>query len=132
MSRFAQQTTTRIPLSDGDWIEVRDRLDFGRQQRLAAAGVGGLRGFAAGGDLAAASLELDLASFEIARILAWVTEWSFRDDDDRPVKLERSAVEHLDPDTADEIRAALDAHVERLEGEKKARTTTNGSGPTSR
>src|SRR6478735_688564 len=117
-NRFASQETTRIELSDGDWLEVRDELSLGRQQKLAGAGIGGLQGFD-GGDLASVRMELDLSAFEIQRILAWVTEWSFRDGTGRPVALTREAVENLNAETAEEIKAALDEHVAAVE-EKKA------------
>ena len=129
--RFASQQTTRLELSDGDWLEVRDELSFGRQQKLASAGVGGMRGFD-GGDMANVRMELDLAAFEIQRILAWVTEWSFRDGGGRPVDLTREAVENLTPETAEEIKAALDAHVAAVEEKKAPTTTKNGAVATSR
>ena len=129
--RFASHQTTRLDLSEGDWLEVRDELSFGRQQKLAGAGVGGLQGFD-GGDLANVRMEVDLAAFEIERILAWVTEWSFRDATGRPVDLNRSAVENLTPETAEEIKAALDAHVAAVEEKKAPRTTRNGAVATSR
>jgi hypothetical protein len=130
-NRFASQQTTRIELSDGDWLEVRDELSLGRQQKLAGAGIGGLQGFD-GGDLANVRMELDLSAFEIQRILAWVTEWSFRDATGRPVALTREAVENLNAETAEEIKAALDEHVAAVEEKKALRATRNGAAATSR
>lgn len=130
-NRFASSQTTRIELSDGDWLEVRDELSFGRQQKLAGAGIGGLQGFD-GGDLSGVRMELDMAAFEIERVLAWVTEWSFRDGTGRPVELTRAAVENLNAETAEEIKAALDTHVAALEEKKAPKATRNGVVATSR
>ena len=125
-SRFVTASTTRIDLSEGDWIEVRDRLPFGKQQKLASAGIGGVSGFDGTTDLSHVQIGLDMGAFEIERIMAWMTDWSFRDDRDKVVAFSRSAVENLDSGIADEIRAALDAHISRIEDEKKARAGTNG------
>lgn len=124
-NRFASQQTTTIALSQDDWLEVRDELSFGRQQKLAGAGIGGLQGFD-GGDLANVTMDLDVGAFEIARIMAWVTDWSFRDAAGKRVELTRAAVENLLPETADEIRLALDAHVKAVEEKKAPRVTPNG------
>jgi hypothetical protein len=113
-----------LPLSDGDWIEVKRRLTHGEQQRLAGAAIGKVSQVGKGD----AELGLDLERFGIERLAIWLTDWSFRDSSDKPVKLTRSAIAALDPETVEEIDAALAAHIEALEQEKKAMTGSTSPG----
>ena len=101
--RFVTAATVRLELSEGDWIEVKERLSYGEQQRLTGMAVG------RAGD---GGIHLDYARYEIERLATWLVDWSFRDDQDKPVALSKKAIENLDPDTADEIDAALNAHIE--------------------
>jgi hypothetical protein len=48
----------------------------------------------------------------------WLLDWSLRDADGEHVVVSREAVEALHPDTAAEINAALDAHIEGQEAKK--------------
>lgn len=115
--RFADGGQVRLPLSDGDWIAVRRELTYGQQRRLAAAGLTGLPdALAAQGQ--GARLSIDLATFDLERLCTWVLDWSLRDADGAAVVVSREAIEALHPDTAAEINAALDAHVEALEAKK--------------
>lgn len=103
-NRFVQPSTVRLPLSDSDWVEIKERLTYAENQRLQGAMVRSVR------DLDG-EVGVDLARFTILRMETWLTDWSFRDDQDKPVTLSRSAIENLDPDTAREIDAAIDQHV---------------------
>lgn len=110
-NRFVVPTTVRLEISDGDWIEAKERLDFGEAQALAGAGLRQSGSILSGQP----DVQLDLAAYKIARMVAYLVDWSFRDGDDRPVDVSREAIRALDPATAAEIEAALDAHIEALE-----------------
>lgn len=108
-NRFVSTNVTRLPLSDGDWIEVKERLTYAEQEQLNASSMkpvfvteGGSR------------LELSLEVFNINRIAAWVVDWSFVGPNDKALPVTRAYIEALDPDTAAEITTALDAHVTAL------------------
>ena len=49
-NRFVTPDTARVELSDGDWIEIKERLTYGEQQRLAG---GALTRMSGSGDGAA-------------------------------------------------------------------------------
>jgi len=117
-NRFVTKETKRLELSDGDWIEVKMRLGFGEDTRVQAAYMGRMRGMNAG--IAEAEVGLDFERGQVERFAVWLTDWSFRDENDKPVKLSRDAIKALDPDTVAEMEAALDAHVEALAEAKKA------------
>ena len=110
--RFANGAQVRLALSDGDWVSVRKELSYGQQRRLAASGLTGIDQAAAEGE----RLKVDLAAYDIERLVLWVLDWSFRDDDGEPVVVGREAIEALHPDAAAEVNAALDRHIEAQEG----------------
>ena len=112
--RFARGDAVRLELSEGDWVLVRRELSYGQQRRLAASGLTGVDAAATAGQ----RLKVDLAAYDIERLVTWVMDWSFRDDDGDRVAVSREAIEALHPDTATEIGAALDAHIEAQEAKK--------------
>jgi hypothetical protein len=120
-SRFVEPETTRIDLSDSDYIEVKSRLDFGERNALATAG---LKQAGTLGNGATPEFTIDLAAYKLERMLAYLTDWSFRDRAGHLVPISRATVNALDPDSADEIDAALDAHIE---GQAANPTSPNGT-----
>jgi hypothetical protein len=122
--RFASGAAVKLPLSDGDWVLVRAELTFGQQRRLAAAGLTGYDATALAGE----RLRVDVAAFEIEKLCLWVLDWSFRDADGDHVVVSRETIEGLTPETAAEIDAALEAHLE-AEAEKKVQEATGSPKP---
>lgn len=128
--RFASGATVRLPLSDGDWVLVRAELSYGQQRRLATSALSGVpQALAEPG--AGRGLTVDLATYDIERLVTWVVDWSFVDGDGARAELSREAIEGLNPDTAAELQAALDAHIEGLEGKKADRPGASASAATS-
>jgi hypothetical protein len=127
-SRFASGAAVKLPLSGGDWVLVHAELTYGQQRRLAAAGLSGVpAALAEQGQ--GRGLTVDLAAYDIERLVTWVMDWSFKDGDGDRVLVSREAIEGLTPETAQEIGAALDAHVEALEAKKAP--PPSSSAPTS-
>jgi len=127
-SRFASGAAVKLPLSEGDWVLVRAELTYGQQRRLAGAGLTGVPdALAAQGQ--GERLGIDLAAYDLERLCTWVMDWSFKDGDGDRVLVSREAIEGLTPETAQEIGAALDAHVEALEAKKAP--PPSSSAPTS-
>jgi len=112
-SRFVLPETERLELSEGDWIEVKKRLTYGEQQRLAG---GALRPKLTDGEI---DISLDLETHSILRLSIWIIDWSFCDAKDKQVEVSRDAIASLDPDTVEEIETVLTAHIRALEEEKK-------------
>jgi len=123
-ARFASGAAVKLPLSDGDWVLVREELSYGQQRRLAAAGLTGIDQAAAAGE----RLKVDLAAYDLERLALWVLDWSLRDADGDPVVVSREAIENLAQETAAELNAALDAHIEAQEG-KAAPAPAGGTRP---
>lgn len=105
--------TARLPLSDGDWIEVKEKLSYGEQQRLSTASLTSIQ---FGGDSKPGETEvaLNMDRYALMRLHVWIVDWSFRDHNDKPVPVSKSAIDNLDPLTAEEINKALDEHIERV------------------
>jgi len=112
-NRFVVPETVTLELSDGDWIEVKERLTYGEQQRLAG---GALRPKLTDGEI---DISLDLETHSILRLSTWIVDWSFCDAKGKQVEVSRDAITSLTPDTVDEIEDALTAHIEALTEKKK-------------
>lgn len=115
--RFASGAAVKLPLSAGDWVLVRAELTYGQQRRLAGAGLSGVpEALAEQGQ--GHSLSVDLAAYDLERLAVWLLDWSFTDSDGDRVLVSREAIEQLHPDTAAELNAALDAHIEAAAAKK--------------
>lgn len=122
-SRFVLPESVRLPLSDGDWIEVKRKLTSGELRRMQGAGFVYARdpekpeGY---------TVEIDNHRLSTARVATYLVDWSFVDDQDKPVKLlddprgRLQQIDALDPDTLDEIDKAIDAHLEAQAKEKES------------
>jgi hypothetical protein len=102
-NRFVTPATVRLELSDGDWIEIKERLTYGEERKLANSALVAT---------SANGFQVDLARAQLLRMEIWLTDWSFVDNNGKSVPLTPSAIQNLDPDTAEEIIAALDAYQE--------------------
>lgn len=118
-NRFITPDTTRLDLSDGDWVEVKTRLNWGETQRISSSLLRSIKG-------SEDEMGIDWAKYGSLRLQTWLVDWSFKDGTDKPVKLTPAAIANLDPETAAEIDAVLSAHVEKLDAEKKATASTTG------
>src|SRR4030065_405384 len=120
-NRFVKLNTVRLVLSEGDWIDVKEELTYGEEQRMAGVGLTSLRTPEQVGNepVRPHEIGINLELFNIEKILMWCLDWSFVDENDKRVKLDRSSVSALQPETAQEILDALMAHVEKLEEDRK-------------
>lgn len=123
--RFIEPQTTRIELTDDDWIVVKHRITEGERLRLEGATLARMRAV----DGEQAEIGLDWPRFRIQRIVTWVVEWSFRHGG-KAVPITRDSVSALDPETAAEIQEALDVHIAGIEESKKAATAGTKSART--
>jgi len=121
--RFVEPAIDRLPLSDGDYLDVKRELTTGEQRAMF---VDMRRRFAPG-----ETPMLDPMQVGIARLLAYVVAWSLVDKDNRPVPVSAGAIDQLHPDEFNEMRVALDDHEQRQETarseEKKRRGTVTTS-----
>lgn len=121
-NRFVQPAVVRLDLSDGDWVEVKEQITYGEAQRL----TGSMLRTRVSRDDGANEVGVDYARFSVLKLQTWLTDWSFRDEQDKPVPLSPAAIENLDPATAEEIDAAINVHLAKRQ-EGKAPPSANGS-----
>ncbi|HET9025197.1 MAG TPA: hypothetical protein VFN64_11530 [Burkholderiaceae bacterium] len=129
--RFVSPETTRYHLANGvDWIDVKKELTVGEDKRYRMRGLKSMSGLGAKGSEAPerhngeereVKVDIDWEVLPIARVEAWVADWSEK----RPFT--RSAVEALATEDFEEIDALVLKHIALMDEEKKARA---GSGTT--
>lgn len=112
---FVDAHTKRIDLSEGDWIEVRNELSYGENLRLSTAIMDRIEN-----EEGTTSMRPNMLKFRAERMISYIKEWSVKLGNGATAKVNRQMIEDLDEDFADEIDAALDAHVEELTKVKKA------------
>lgn len=107
----------RIDLSGGDWIEIKKNLTVGEEKRIYGSTFS--KGQLGGGGI---GVEMDLASYDLRKVEAYLLAWSAKDKDDKPIDVSYDAICALPSDVFDEILAAIDKHTDAMEQEKKAKT----------
>lgn len=117
-SWFVRPETVTLPLSEGQWILVKKRLNAGEQRatfaRMYLAGVDG-------------TLKVNPLQTGLAQITAYLLDWSLTDDEGKPVVIRDTSVEsltailnNLAPARFKEINTAIDQHVEAMETDRTA------------
>ena len=129
VSEFVEPDVKRLYLTDGPnglkrWIEVKTELTNEEWEQLATSGLGTELG-------TDGKIPVNFAKFRLSRLEAWVTDWSFRDRDDKPVPVTATALAGLRRPVAQEIEKALDAHVKEWEAQGEATAGETESAPSS-
>lgn len=108
MSRFIRPDTTRLTISNGDWLLVKRRLSFG-DQRTAFA-----RLYTTDPD---GTVRRNPLGMGIAHVAAYLLDWNLTDDAGQPVVIRgvstdelTAALDSLSPEDFAEIREAIEAH----------------------
>jgi len=127
-SRLVKREKVRLPLElEGEeWIEVKTLLTVREKRRFQRAGFDRMRSV---GDQEKPEVEIrvDWEDVETARILEYVTDWSFVDHNEKPLPLTKEMLGDIDEEAFDAIKKALDKFVEEREKEKKLLSPTTDS-----
>lgn len=110
--RFVQPEVVRLPLSDGDWIDVKKELNAGEQRRVFSRLVKEMHF----GEKA----EVNPEQVGFSKVVEFLVGWSFTDADGKSVPVSEAAISNLDGDTYAEIVKAIDAHEEQLDAARAA------------
>ena len=114
MSRFVKPKSERLTLANGDFIDVKRRLNQGEQDEMFS--------WMAPYTTAGEKTQLETKEVMTAKVLEYLLTWSFTDDDgtpvayspDMPEAARRAALKNMDPDDFLEVRQAIDQHEERV------------------
>lgn len=123
-NRFVMPEVVRLPLSDGDWIEVKRRLNVAERRSITSAATKN------GMSVDTKRVYVDANDLEFAKVDAWVLDWNLVGEDDKPIKYSAQAVRALDPETFNEITDAIDAHEKAEEAAKNSAGSTANSSST--
>lgn len=115
---FVVPNTVRLPLpgDESEWIEVKERLTYGEEQKLATASFTSVKYSQSKADDGDSEIGLDMKRHALHRIHTWVVDWNLEGENGKRVDLSMAAIENLHPDVADEINAVLDEHIKAQEG----------------
>jgi hypothetical protein len=116
--RIVMPEVVRISISDGDWIEVKKRLNYGEKVAASAALIQDMHG---DGRI---TPRVDMMA-GTAQVLAYLVDWSLVDTTDKRIAIDTdarklAAVKMLDEATMREIETAITAHREQMERESEA------------
>jgi len=125
MSRFVKPDVVRLNLTGGDYIVVKRQLTAGEQRRVFAKTAKTVK--------AGQPIEIDLEKAGISNLVEYLVDWSFTDQDGKPVPIKDMPSEYvvdvlnsLDADSFQEITDAINAHERAVDEEKKTpRSTAN-------
>ena len=65
-------------------------------------------------------LTVDLAAFDIEKLVTWILDWGFTDGDGTHVTVSREAIEGLTMETAEDIHRALSGYIADARRKKSA------------
>jgi hypothetical protein len=110
--RVVAPEMARLEISDGDWIDVKKRLNYGEKQKMLAAFVKEMRGDG--------RVTPDMEMVNVAQILAYLVDWSLVDTNGKQIAIDTDAKKHAgvkaqDPATIEEISKAIEQHIEAME-----------------
>lgn len=105
----------RLPLSDGDFLDVKKRLNTGEYRGMLMSQFREPNA----GDKAVVNLE----AMGFSKVLAYVHAWSFVDFDGNPLEFNADTLRAIDPDVFAEVLAAVEKHEEASEKERAEKKT---------
>ena len=127
--RMRRPATERLPLTDGDFLIVKQDLTAGEYRELMRASAKPVTITGTG----ATSFELDPVAAGVAMVMAYLLDWSFTDPDGRtiaianqPPAVVKAALDAIDSDAYLEVQTAIQAHqgarAAAIAEEKKTRS----------
>lgn len=126
--RFVHPDVVVLPLSDGDTLTVKKRLNHGEQTEMNA------RMYREGVD---GQLRVNPGAVGMAMVLAYLLDWTFTDPSGKRVAIEgksaddvQAILNSLDPDDFKEVRQAIDRHEAATDAARiEQKKTPNGGVP---
>jgi hypothetical protein len=121
----------RVTLSDGQWIELKERLNHGEHQQMMER----LYLTLENGDLRRQPLK-----WADVLVTTYLVNWSYTDPSGRPIVIRgisrndlQSTLDNLDQEIFQEILDAVEAHASRMAAERaEKKTTRRGDGASPR
>lgn len=122
-SRIVRPDTTRLTISNGDWLLVKKRLNHGERQAAFA------RKYITEGTVA----RLDLRRMGMDQVLSYLLDWSLTDLEEKPLVIRgqppdvvESLLNMIDDESFDEIALAITQHEEAMAKEREQEKKLQG------
>lgn len=119
--RFVEPDTKRLPLSEGDWIDVKVELTAGETRDL----YGRMRPYVTPGE----PNQLIAKEVGIARLAAYIVGWSLLDKRGKSVPVTDTTIDGVDMETFQELLAAVDAHITAMDEKRVAEKNERAGSP---
>jgi hypothetical protein len=121
------RNSARIELPEIEgWIEVREELSVGEERKIFGRAIKGQTELADGEK----RTDYDMERVSFGLVVAYLTDWSARDEHDKPVLLSEDAIRALDPHVYEVIEKAVDTHAKAVRERKKTQRRTPDAVPT--
>jgi len=124
-NRIVKPDIERLTISDGDFIDVKKRLNHGEHEDYMAS----IFPHQTPGE----SVRMDTRQVRTSKVLAYLLGWSLTQDDkpipysiDMPEQARIDALRSLDPESFTEIHKAIDAHEDKGNADAKAAKNDKG------
>lgn len=128
--RFVTPEVVRIPLQNGEWIEVKKELTAGEEKSYRSAGMKGVKS-----EDGQNAIEIDWVAMSIARVTAYLVDWSATRQDGEgktvAVPVTPANIKALAEEDFTEIDEAIQKHAAAQQDASKNRKA-GGKTPTSR
>ncbi len=128
-NRFVDPESKRLSISDGDFVDVKLRLNHGEREDFFAT----IAPFDTSGNA-----KLDRHVLRTARLVTWVVGWSLAKDGkpvpmsaDMSVDQRTATIRRLDTETFDEIHKAIIEHEAAVDEERAAEKNAQSATPAS-
>lgn len=109
----------RLPLKDGDWIDVKKRLNTGEYRAMVT------QQYKSDAD----HFAIDLEQMGLSKVMAYGVEWSFIDFAGKPLPLTVDTVRSIDPDVFREVLEAVETHEDAQETARSAEKNVQSGEP---
>lgn len=127
-SRVVSPDTDTLPISNGDWLRVKRRLNSGENKRMIKRGTINTPD----------GPQVDMVEAGTAKVLAFLLDWSLKDPAGQVIPIFgpgaiplEAAIDSIDPDSYTEILRAIEAHETAMQAERDAQKKILSGGTTS-
>lgn len=110
--RFVSPDSVRLPLSDGEWIDVVKRLNVAQSRKVFARLVKEMK--------MGSPVTLDPEQVGRSKVSVYLLGWSLTDAAGKAVPVSDHAIDSLDSDTFREILDAIEKHEDAQDAEALA------------
>lgn len=108
----------RVPLTDGDFLDLKKQLNTGEYRSMLTAQFKDVQ--------AGSRAVINLEQMGLSKVLAYVVGWSFVDLEGKPLPFSVDTLNACEPDVFTDILAAVEAHEAAIDQARSAEKKEKG------